>query len=455
MKNKCRLISLLIFLLLFTVCFGSFTASAKEVLSESVSEREEDDKLTQMGAWALDMSQEFVFVQGETEYKLYKSAMTVDLNSDGKCTAFDAREMLRISSKLSTFDGNLTDVDVSRDGRITATDARLVLRYCAQIDEYYALADGTLLSGYASFDGGTVYFSDGGALAKGIKTIDGVLHHFGLDGKMSTGLVKSGGTVYFFNDDGTPYSGKKTVGKDSYLFKDGKAVTGLVKEGEYYYYYDKNGVMQTGTHQIDSDTYIFDDTGKGNIYKPQHPSEFKTAMIGDSVVATMAMFDFTEYIDFYGRVSLNSYSIFNKKIQGSDRYVIDEIKGRGYDKVIILMGINELGSDISTWKNQYRKIINGVRERAPGAEIYIHAILPVNEQKAFANGYSTKNSVINKMNDALKQLAKEENVKFIDAREVLADKNGSLPYASASDGVHPGYDACKKWTSWLLKKICE
>ena len=110
--------------------------------------------------------------------------------------------------------------------------------------------------------------------------------------------------------------------------------------------------------------------------------------------------------------------------------------------------------EIST-DRRHKKIIDAVRVRAPGAEIYLHAILPINDSRAAANNYTVKNSMLKPMNEALKELAKEENVKFIDAREVLAQADGSLPYEAASDGIHLNKSYCQKWGDWLVKEICK
>ena len=123
--------------------------------------------------------------------------------------------------------------------------------------------------------------------------------------------------------------------------------------------------------------------------------------------------------------------------------------------LFILMGINEYGANVSTWKEQYRKIIQGVRDRAPGAEIYVHAILPVNDGRARANGYYVTNAIIAPMNNALKALAQEENCFFIDAREAIALSDGTLPYEAASDGIHPTYKYCDIWGDWLIEQICK
>ena len=398
MKKMSRYLALL---MTFVICILSISAVPSGAVDIDVTESVSGDSMPAVKPlipYEINKEQTHSFVKDGKIYNLYQAEMMIDFNDDGKCTAAEARILLRISANLEKFNGDLQIIDVSRDGRISATDARAVLRYSAKLDTYY------LDENY-----------DAGVLVTGIKNIDGANYYFDSKGEMQTGLVTVGSDVYYFDENGKAVSGEKTI--------DGKS-------------------------------YIFDSTGKGKL-KPTDPSQFKTAMIGDSIVATIGLYNVTDHIDFYGKVSLNSYSIFNRKISGSQRYVIDEVKDRGYDKVIILMGINEYGANVSTWKAQYKKIIDAVRERAPGAEIYVHAILPINDQRAAANGYTVKNSIIKPMNDALRELAKEENVKFIDAREVLADANGSLPYEAASDGIHLTKSYCEKWGDWLLEQICK
>lgn len=416
MKKMSRYLALL---MTFVICILSISAVPSGAVDIDVTESVSGDSMPAVKPlipYEINKEQTHSFVKDGKIYNLYQAEMMIDFNDDGKCTAAEARILLRISANLEKFNGDLQIIDVSRDGRISATDARAVLRYSAKLDTYYLDENYDAISGFArNANGKNCYFGDAGVLVTGIKNIDGANYYFDSKGEMQTGLVTVGSDVYYFDENGKAVSGEKTI--------DGK-------------------------------TYIFDSTGKGKL-KPTDPSQFKTAMIGDSIVATIGLYNVTDHIDFYGKVSLNSYSIFNRKISGSQRYVIDEVKDRGYDKVIILMGINEYGANVSTWKAQYKKIIDAVRERAPGAEIYVHAILPINDQRAAANGYTVKNSIIKPMNDALRELAKEENVKFIDAREVLADANGSLPYEAASDGIHLTKSYCDIWGDWLLEQICK
>lgn len=186
------------------------------------------------------------------------------------------------------------------------------------------------------------------------------------------------------------------------------------------------------------------------------PSSYKIAMIGDSLVATLAGYEVnSNRIDYYGKVNLNVYTVFQKKISGSSRYVIDEISARGYDKVIIHLGINEVSYDNSIWGAQYGKVIDAVKQRAPGAEIYCDAILPISAAASAKNQFGCNNAAILRKNEIIRQTAQQKGVHFVDAGVLLRNADGVLPAGAASDGIHLNYAYCETWTNWLLKEICK
>lgn len=70
---------------------------------------------------------------------LYTIIIMGDLNFDGRITASDAREMLRIASKLENADDiTLTAGDLNSDGKISASEARSALRFSARLTSQLA-----------------------------------------------------------------------------------------------------------------------------------------------------------------------------------------------------------------------------------------------------------------------------------------------------------------------------
>lgn len=522
MKNKGKFLVSVCMVLLCLLLLPGISPSATSSGAKSTEELQtgETEDGTESQLFTPDLEKGQIFTQNGEQFTVFPASISVDLNRDGKCTAADAREMLRISAHLSAYDGDVSAVDVSRDGKLTVADARLLLRYTARLDVYYSDGAGQIvLTGFADDpDGRTFYFTDYGCMTSGYQIIDGTAYYIRRDTGLYKGTMRIGNVLYFFDEEGKGVNGAQTVEEKNYFFENGKAYTGWRQDGEDFYYYQEDGSMAVGKVVIDGLTCMFDEEGKGvngaqtvdgktyffengkahtgwrqvgNDYYyynqdgsmaigemiidgllytfgadgksatgnkgtvPRDPSTYKIAMIGDSLVASIGAYNVTDRIDFYGKVSLHANTIFTKKISGSSRYLIDEVKDRGYDVVIILVGINDLGYADGAWGEQYRAIIQGVKARAPQATVYAHAILPVNESVARKNGYSCTNAQVNAKNAVIKRIASEEGVRYIDAGTIFRTSAGDLPAGAASDGIHLTRTYCVKWSDWLIDTVCK
>ena len=425
----------------------------------------------------------------------------VDIDSDSLVTAADARLLLRsvldIDKLYMTSSGKVpsgwyTDVTGGRryfteagvlcfglfsdsDGGVYyADDNGKLLTGLIRRDRTYMLrADGGVVNGMTDIDGSR-YFFENNTAATGLKTVGSYTYLFDGDGRMQYGLRNIGPDTYFFAADGRMIMGWGDVdGARRYFDADGKMVRGLVDIDSSTYFFDQNGALFHGANKIDgvlyffgSDgkmlrnehayvdgkEYVFDENGAGSLYRD--PETLKIAMIGDSLVLNMNINNVTDRIDCYGKVSLHVYDMFSKSVSGSSRTVIDEVSGRGYDVVVILVGINDLGMSESAWAGYYRDVIRGVRQRAPGAQIIAHGLLPINETVAHRNGYTCTNAQIRSKNATIKSVADSEGIDYIDAAASVLDSSGTLPANAAGDGIHFMKAYAKKWADWLVYQIC-
>ena len=228
-------------------------------------------------------------------------------------------------------------------------------------------------------------------------------------GEIAAGWTQIGGSWYYFLASGAPAKGKQTIGGKFYRF-------------------NANGVSETG----------------------RTPATPKVAVLGDSLVEALSLSlrSTVKDFDFYGKVSLHVTNMATAK-RKSGRTVLDEVVGRNYDKIIIIIGINDLGYGDSAWGEQYRKVIRGVKSRAPGAEVLAHSILPVNNARARANGYSCTMAQVNRKNAVIKRIAAQEKIRYLNANTALTDSSGQLPYNAAGDGIHIGRAYSRRWYDWV------
>lgn len=176
------------------------------------------------------------------------------------------------------------------------------------------------------------------------------------------------------------------------------------------------------------------------------------AFIGNSRVLDLKNYGLAENV--YASVGLTVDTVFTEKASGSSVVIIDELKGKHFKKVFLMFGDNECGwPNTSVFIKRYAKVIAAVRERVPEAEIYLQSVLPISRAADAKNEYGCNNAAINKVNEAIKQLAKDEGVHYINPAASMTDSQGFLPDEAASDGVHLRKKYCRIWLNYLADNM--
>ena len=157
---------------------------------------------------------------------------------------------------------------------------------------------------------------------------------------------------------------------------------------------------------------------------------------------------------------LNDSSIVNRGIAGDNTFgVLDRLEDviiRHPDKLLIEIGINDISQDIpvAIIINNILKIIEQVKAKLPETKIYVHSILPTNDN--VKNEYPAafnKNEQSTLANRQLKRNAKEKKFTYIDLSKVLRDKNGKLDVKYAeTDGLHLNQVGYETWIKLLKTK---
>lgn len=176
------------------------------------------------------------------------------------------------------------------------------------------------------------------------------------------------------------------------------------------------------------------------------------AFIGNSRVLDLKNYGLAENV--YASVGLTVDTVFTEKASGSSVVIIDELKGKHFKKIFLMFGDNECGwPNTSVFIKRYAKVIAAVRERVPEAEIYLQSVLPISRAADAKNEYGCNNAAINKVNEAIKQLAKDEGVRYINPAASMTDSQGFLPDEAASDGVHLRKKYCRIWLNYLADNM--
>lgn len=176
--------------------------------------------------------------------------------------------------------------------------------------------------------------------------------------------------------------------------------------------------------------------------------------IGDSRTVALQMYGGLVNSNFFVNTGMNIWKVMESQIanvNGQNMTVDAALQVAKYDKIYIMLGINEVGTGTpDTFLQQYCVVINRIKQLQPQAVIYIQSIMHVTQSKDDANT-SVSNVNINARNEKLKTLADNVSVFWLDENEVFdLAGTGKLNPEYTSDGVHLKAKYIQLWVKYLL-----
>ncbi|WP_246186104.1 GDSL-type esterase/lipase family protein [Phnomibacter ginsenosidimutans] len=177
---------------------------------------------------------------------------------------------------------------------------------------------------------------------------------------------------------------------------------------------------------------------------PNAPTDI--IFLGNSITAG------TDWMELLGRTDVR-----NRGISGDITYGVlerlDEVTEGKPAKVFILIGINDISRNIpdSLIMKNHRLMVQRIKQASPKTRIYIHTLLPVNNEFTQFKNHYNKDEHIAAVNAALKQMAKEEGITLIDLYPHFLGADNKLNKAYTIDGLHLTAAGYKVWAE-ILKK---
>ena len=182
--------------------------------------------------------------------------------------------------------------------------------------------------------------------------------------------------------------------------------------------------------------------------------------IGDSRTEGLEMTGSLPGADVFATTGLSIY--------GAISSVVDTIPGVGevtltdllsikqYDKIYILLGINEIGGSFSALAEKHQYLIDTIHSKQTNAKIIYQANLHVttwrSNQELASNGCFNNNNV-NGLNEELKKLTNGTTVLWIDPNTILDDSSGGLSEEyEGGDGIHLNWNSYATWGSWIAEQ---
>lgn len=150
--------------------------------------------------------------------------------------------------------------------------------------------------------------------------------------------------------------------------------------------------------------------------------------------------------------------ILNRGISGDISFGVyarlDEVLRHQPKKIFLMIGVNDLKRNVPTSYiiRNYERIVAKIKKDSPRTEILLNSILPIHNGKLLESFKSVKNTDVQVLNKALKEIsANNKNVRFINLHEVVADNNGELRAEMTPDGIHLEVSAYVEVVNYLKK----
>lgn len=165
--------------------------------------------------------------------------------------------------------------------------------------------------------------------------------------------------------------------------------------------------------------------------------------IGDSITQDYNMYEFFPKLNVYNRGigGDTTIGLFNRL-----KVSVDDLNP---DKVIMLIGTNDfvlLNHSLEMIRNRIQDIIKNILQNNPSTTIYLLSILPVNPNINHITVGNRNNHDIKTLNN---QLAKLNNVHYIDVHKHMVDAKGVLLPSLTYDGLHLNHQGYEKLTELL------
>lgn len=179
--------------------------------------------------------------------------------------------------------------------------------------------------------------------------------------------------------------------------------------------------------------------------------------IGDSRTSTLYEYAGWDNTDFYVEYGLTIWDVLNEPIAtrpGTNEKisVYDGLSATKYDKIYIMLGVNELGTGTAdTYFEQFKTVIDTIRALQPDATVFIQSIIHVTDE-IDRKGTYINNDEINARNEKIKTLADNKSIFYIDNNQLFDDpQTGKLNPDYTGDGVHILAKYVGDWQNFYLE----
>ncbi|WP_461614557.1 GDSL-type esterase/lipase family protein [Clostridium sp. Marseille-QA1073] len=169
---------------------------------------------------------------------------------------------------------------------------------------------------------------------------------------------------------------------------------------------------------------------------------FKNAVfMGDSITESLG---FYEFLDESRVIAAKGHTVIQAQKD------VDKVASLLPENIFILFGMNDLetGIDGQQFAKNYADLIHMLKEKLPKVNIYIHSILPINEE-AQKEDPLLANTRVDEFNNALINMAQKEEVNYFNIAPLLKEHKDLYE----PDGKHTKYHFYELWLDYIKNNV--
>lgn len=173
--------------------------------------------------------------------------------------------------------------------------------------------------------------------------------------------------------------------------------------------------------------------------------------IGDSRTEGLKEYGGLSEAEFFANSGMSSFNLLSANLtvkDGSKKTLEELLSQRSYERIYLMLGINELGYPPSSLTKQYASVVDQIRQLQPQARIILEANLHVTKKKSDSDPVYG-NGKIDAFNQAIYQMAVEKGCGYIDVNSLFDDGQGNLDPKYSVDNAHIMGKYYTVWAEWL------
>lgn len=182
------------------------------------------------------------------------------------------------------------------------------------------------------------------------------------------------------------------------------------------------------------------------------PVDLSTSLfIGDSRTEGLKEYGGLEEAEFFANSGMSSFNLLSTNLtvkDGSKKTLEELLSQHSYERIYLMLGINELGYPPSSVTKKYASIVDWIHQLQPQARIILEANLHVTKKKSDSDPVYG-NGKIDSLNQAIYQMAVEKGCGYIDVNSLFDDGQGNLDSKYSVDNAHIMGKHYTVWAEWL------